>query len=374
MKLEKIKRDFISYMEEVHGANPYPRNLFGCLMAVLIEKEPVSQERIMELTGYSQATVSLTIQKIQLLLPLRAVKKMGDRKHYYVYDDAPNSFVLDLLQRRVYVQDIDPKLIESMLNKVRKRAGRDNELAQFETYLDNMRLYLTLIHEMRSASVEPFKQALAAGSLEGTTLQDASVLKKSELAEFITKLSEITSVVEHEIPVESSSHELRVLKNEYFTGIKTNLNPLFSQAIANQLVVVHSVLLEGLTTQDQIEKTTLLPRSTISEVLAQAAQRGIIRVSGLRPKFYHSTISLSDLMLASFDRVANYISSVRTRLSDFVTTTQKVRRKSEEATEFLDFLMGLENAYSFALSFSVNMKVQTVRHLKEEYDRGFAFI
>ncbi|MHA1960613.1 MAG: hypothetical protein ACW99U_10290 [Candidatus Thorarchaeota archaeon] len=373
MKLEKVKRDFISYMEKVHGANPYPRNLFGCLMSVMIESEPVSQERIMELTGYSQATISLTIQKLQLLLPIRTVKKKGDRKRYYVYDDAPTSFVLDLLQRRVDVQDIDPKLIESMLDKVRKRADQDQELAQFETYLDNMKLYLALIHEIRSASVEPFAQALASGSLEGLTLQDASVLKKGELADFITTLKEITSVSEHEIPVENGRHDLLLLKNEYFTGIKTSLNPLFSQAIANQLVVVHSVLLEGCTTQEQIEQTTLLPRSTISEVLTHAAKRGIIKVSGSRPKQYESAISISDLMLASFDRVADYISLVKTRLSEFVTVARRVRPESSEVTEFLKFLVGLENAYLFALAFSINMKVQTVRQLKEEYDQGFVF-
>jgi len=374
MKLEKVKRDFISYMEEVHGGNPYPRNLFGCLMSVLVEKEPVSQERIMELTGYSQATVSLTIQKIQLLLPIRTVKKKGDRKHYYVYDDAPTSFVLDLLQRRVVVQDIDPKLIESILEKLGKRTDQDKGLARFQSYLDNMKLYLALIHENRSASVEPFKQALATGSLEGLTLQDTSVLKEGEPAEIITRLGGITSVAEHEVPAESGPRDLLLLKNEYFNGIKTNLNPLFSQAIANRLMVVHSVMLEGCATQNQIEQTTLLPRSTISEVLSHGVKRGIIKVSGLRPKLYHSAISFSDLMLASFDRVANYIALVRTRLSEFVSTARKVRPRSKEAAEFLDFLVGLEKAYSLALAFSVNMKVQTVRQLREQYDQGFTFI
>jgi DNA-binding transcriptional regulator GbsR (MarR family) len=374
MELEKVKRDFISYMEEVHGRNPYPHNLFGCLMAVLVEREPISQERIMELTGYSQATVSLTIQKIQLLLPIRTVKKKGDRRRYYVYGDAPTSFVLDLLHRRVDVQDIDPSLIESILSKVGRRVNEDKELTRFKTFLDNLKLYLSLIHENRSTSVEPFKQALAAGSLEGLDLQDASFLRKGELAEFTAKLSEITSVSEHEVPVESGPHDSLVLKNEYFTGIKTNLNPLFSQALANRLMVVHSVLLEGCTTQNRIEQTTLLPRSTISEVLSQVVERGIIEVSGLRPKLYHSAISFSDLMLASFDRVANYISSVRTRLSEFVSTAKKVRPKSMEASEFVDFLVNLENAYTLALAFSVNMKVQTVRQLREEYNRGFVFI
>lgn len=374
MNLEKIKRSFISYMEEVHSGNPYPRNLFGCLMSILTERESVSQERIVELTGYSQATVSLTMQKIQLLLPVRKVKKKGDRKHYYLYDGAPTDFVLDLLQRRVDVHDVDPKLVESVLEKTKAESGEDVRFSQFKTYLENMKLYLTLIHENRAASVEPFKQALAASSVDGLNLEDASVLEKGELADFIASLRKVTSISENEAPAESSSRDLLHLKNEYFTGIKTNLNPLFSQAIADQLVVVHSVLIESCITQDQIERTTLLPRSTISEVLGNAVKRGIIRVSGSRPKLYHPVASFSDLMLASFDRVGAYISSVMTRLTEFVAATRKVGTKSKEATGFLDFLKGLRKAYSLALAFSLNMKVQTARQLREEYKLGFVFM
>ncbi|MFX0107915.1 MAG: hypothetical protein ACFE7R_06515, partial [Candidatus Hodarchaeota archaeon] len=359
MKLKNVKRDFIRYMEEVHGANPYPRNFFGCVMAISSENEPVSQERIMELTSYSQATVSLAIQKIQLLLPIRVIKKKGDRKNYYMYDDAANSFVLDLLQRRVDVQDVDINLVDSMLEKVNRWDNEEGDIRQFRIYLKNMRLYLNLNHRMRSANVEPFKQALASGSLKNLGLQDASVLATGVLSEFLSKLKKSTSITEHEFPDAKGqmTGEILLLKNEYFTGIKTYLNPLFSQAIANQLVVVHCVLLEGYVTQDQIEQITLLPRSIISEVLAYAAKRGIIEVTGSRPKYYRLVISFSDLMLASYDRVANYIGLVTKKLSEFVKMTREVRPKSQAAADFLDFLKKLENAYKLAHSFSVNMKV-----------------
>jgi DNA-binding transcriptional regulator GbsR (MarR family) len=372
MKLEKLKRDFISYMEEVHSGNPYPRNLIGCLMAISVDSEPVSQERIMELTGYNRATVSLAIQKIQLLLSVRTVKKKKDRRHYYVYENAAHAFVLDLLQRRVDVQDIDTKLIDSLLRKARDREDR-NELAQFETYLENMHLYLNLIHEIRSASVVPFKHALAAGSTEGLSLEDTEVLEEGELASFLIELKE-TSSKDTDFIHQDHPHDFVQLKNEYFTGIKTGLNPLFSQDIANRLIVVHSILVAGQTTQEQIEQVTLLPRSTISEVLTQVVQRGIIRVSGSRPKYYEPAISFSNLMLASFDRVANYISSVGVKLSDFRKVAMKVSRKPNEEAAFVEFLRDLEDAYSLALEFSRSMKVKTVKRLKEEFERGFVFI
>ena len=152
MKIEKIKRDYIEYMEEVHGVYMYPRNFFGCLLSIIIESEPISQERIMALTGYSQATVSLTIQKIQLLMPIRSLRKVGDRRHYYMYEDPPEGFLLDLLRKRVDAQDIDLSLIEKTLLKLRKKESGSSGYKRFLNYLENMLFYYTLIHKKQGTN------------------------------------------------------------------------------------------------------------------------------------------------------------------------------------------------------------------------------
>ena len=374
MNLERIKREFIAYMELVHGANQYPRNFFGCLLSIIIESEPVSQERIMELTGFSQATVSLTIQKIQLLMPIRALKKVGDRKLYYMYDGPPEGFLLDLLRRRVDVQDIDIQLIEKMLLKLRETDIGKAGNKRFLNYLNNMLLYSNLIHELRSSGVEPFKRFLEAGSLDEMDLKDSKVLNKGTLADFLIELSK-KSIDTESFRDESLIDSLQ-LKIEYFTGIKATLNPLYSQALANQLIVMHNVLLEGSTTQEWIEKSTLLPRSTISEVLTQLVKRGVIKVAKKdrsKTKLYHSTVSFSELMLASIDRVIEYESTVRKHLSDFIAMTRKIHPVSKETKRFLEFLRNLKKAYTFAQKFSKNMKVEFVVRLKNEFDRGFVF-
>ena len=64
----------------------------------------------------------------------------------------------------------------------------------------------------------------------------------------------------------------------------------------------------------------LLPRSTISEVLAQSVKIGIVGVTkkqGLRIKLYQPAISFTDLMLGNYDLVARHISEVMPRLSDY---------------------------------------------------------
>ncbi len=377
MKLEKIKREFIRYMEEVHGGDPYPRNFYGCLLSIIIESEPVGQERIMELTGYSQATVSLTIQKIQLLMPVRRIRKAGDRKVYYQYDD-PNQFILDITHRRVDVQDVDTKSVEPILERVESKVGQNSTYQRFLLYLRNLLLYLNLIHELRTENAEHFENALNKGYIDEFNLQDLSVLESGKLADFIVRLREASKQKGKVSSRENSgSQEYLSMKREYFSQIKSSLNPLYSQALANNFMIIHDVIIEGRTTQKQIERSTRLPRSTISEVLTQIVHRGVLKVTkkkGSRIKYYELAIPFSDLMLGYFDRGANYILTVRNRLSEFVEEVRKIRSKSTESKKFLGFLENLEKAYSFSLAFSLNMKVNMVQRLKDEYEEGFEFI
>jgi DNA-binding transcriptional regulator GbsR (MarR family) len=378
MKLEKIKREFVKYMEAVRAGDPYPRKFFGCLIAILIEPEPASQARTMKLTGYSQAAVSQTLQKIQLLMPLRTIKKRGERKHYYIYDGSLEQFILDLWQKRLEAQAIDIRHFESMSENVRERAGENPALTRFSDYLNNMMLYQTLVHELRTIGVDQFKQAIESGSLDSLSLRDAKALERGTLADFLVNLRLATIEPDINPPLKGDDRsEYLLVKNEYYSSIKVNLNPLYSQSVANQLLVIHDVFLEGRTTQEQIESSTLLPRSTISEILRQSVERGILAVTkkeGSRTKLYQPAISFVDLMLGNFNQLEKHIALAIPRLSDFISKTRKIRPKSKEAMKFLDVLKNLKKVYAFTQEFSRSMKAEMVIKLKEEHDRGFTFI
>jgi DNA-binding transcriptional regulator GbsR (MarR family) len=376
MTLEKIKREFIAYMEGAHSGYPYPRNLFGCLLAILVEPNPVTQERIMELTGYSQTAVSLTIQKIQLLFPVKKIKKSGDRKHYYIYDGSPNSFLLDLTRKRVDVQDIDLNFIQAMLEKAQEMEKRSKSIGRFIDYLNNMKLYLSQNHALRTASADSFKTALVSGSMKGINLQDSRLLEEAELANFLKQLREVSSSAnDSPLGKSESSDEYLSLKRDYFSGLKENLNPLYSQELVNRMIVFHYILLEGRATQDAIEEATLLPRSTVSESLKNPVERGLLKVQKKsRTKIYQSGISFVELQLGSYDRAALFFHTVNEKLSKLVKDAQTIRPVSENVKSFLSILETFEQAYSFTLAFSRHMKVEMVKILKDEYERGFVFI
>ncbi|MHA2462876.1 MAG: hypothetical protein ACXAEJ_16745 [Candidatus Thorarchaeota archaeon] len=202
-------------------------------------------------------------------------------------------------------------------------------------------------------------------------------LEKGVLADFLEnlRLESIETDVGHTFKDEELREYLS-LKNEYFTNIKVNLNPLYSQVVANQMLVLHDVFLDGYKTQEQIEESTLLPRSTISEILAQSVKRNIVKVTkkeGSRTKFYQPAISFVDLMLGNFDQLAKHISIVMPRLSEFISMTHKITPRSKKTRKFLEVLRNIKKAYSFTREFSKSMKVEMVIRLKEELERGFVF-
>jgi len=374
MTLEEIKREFIRYMEATRVGDPYPKKFMGCLMAILIEHEPISQERMMSLTGYSQASVSLALQKIQLLMPVRMVRKRGDRKRYYTYEDSPASFILDLWQKRLEVQGIDIDQIKVMIQRVKEKSIKDPAIHRFLDYLNNMQLYLSLIHSLRAFSIGLFEGMTKADSYSDLGMLENDTLNPPEIEDFLQKLR--LKPMDPELDEEPSRAYLR-LKNEYYTGMKTNLNPLYSQNIANQMMVVHDVFLEGLTTQEMIEESTLLPRSTISELLALFVKLGAILVTkkeGTRIKLYRPAISFTDLMLSYGERLSRDAQAGKSKMSEFIKMTRKVRPISKESKKFIDVLDGLLKAYAFTHEFSMIFKAKMVTKLKEKHDRGLVFI
>ncbi len=377
MPLEKIKREFVKFMEENRRGEPYPRNFLGCLVSILVEPEPISQERIEEITGYSRTTIILTLQRIQLLFPIRKVRKQGDRKNYYEYDGSPERFILDLWQKRIEAQALDIEQIEAMRTRIEGKSVTNPAYKRFFDYLNNMHLYLSLIHSLRKTSVEAFNAFIDAESFDDLHLHELSVLEKGELADFLDYLKGVSIKSDLSCLDKRTLKEYLLLRNEYFTGIKANLNPLYSQSVANQTMVLHCVLIEGSITQEQIEESTLLPRSTISEILTPIVKIGLIKVSkktGSRIKWYSPTMSFAELMLSYFDVIGNQVSEAKPHISNFASRVRKLRSRSRNVKKVIEVLEKFEMAYLFTLKLSESLKVEMVQRLKNAYDDGFEFI
>jgi DNA-binding transcriptional regulator GbsR (MarR family) len=371
MTVDDLKRELIEYMEKVHGSR-YHRNFFGCLTALLVEDGPTTQERIMELTQYSRASVSLALQKIQLTLPVRVLKILGDRKHYYEYQGGPEQFLVDILNRRTDIPDIDLEMIHTIQKKVEMKVQEHASYCKLWNYLKELQLYLELMHSVRKKNLEKFKMVLQSGSFDELNLPEASALNSGKIANFLNTLmtSEDPSKIEHEPTRGKLPLPYIELKREYFRGIKTGLNPLYAQSVANLLIIVHDVIIEKATTQEAIQESTQLPRSTISDVLSLAVDEGVIKVEkfpGSRTKVYRPAISLVKLILNYYDRAFAYASNTRKKIVDVVNGMQDITPEDSEFMVFLEKLNVLKRAYTITEEFTIRAKAEFVKELMSEY-------
>jgi hypothetical protein len=190
-------------------------------------------------------------------------------------------------------------------------------------------------------------------------------------------LQELRSKESNQELDETPSREYLLLKNEYYSGIKANLNPLYSQKVANQMMVIHDVFLESIVTQEMIENSTLLPRSTISELLALFVKLGVIEVAkkeGTRIKLYSPAISFADLMLSYSARLSRDALAGKSQMSEFIKMIRKLRKTSKESKKILNVLSSFAKAFAFTHDFTVHFKAKLVTKLKEESDRGFVLM
>jgi DNA-binding transcriptional regulator GbsR (MarR family) len=78
-----IKREYIRETLEHAAPVGRRREIAAVSLALILSPDPITQEEIMEVTGYGRSTVSENLAKIEEMNVLSVVKKSGDRKKYY---------------------------------------------------------------------------------------------------------------------------------------------------------------------------------------------------------------------------------------------------------------------------------------------------
>ena len=94
MSIDSLKRNIIEFFESVLHTKNFPKNYFAVALAILVEQRDITQDRIIELTGYSKTTISQITNQIQMNFPLNIFKKPKNRKKYYSISVSVREFML----------------------------------------------------------------------------------------------------------------------------------------------------------------------------------------------------------------------------------------------------------------------------------------
>ncbi|MFX1255896.1 MAG: hypothetical protein ACFFCZ_30095 [Promethearchaeota archaeon] len=374
MRLDDIKKQFIRFMEDIHTHYAYPKNFFGCLMAILIEQRPTHQKRIMKLTGYSRTTVSETLTKIQMNLPLEQIRIPGERKKFYKYGDDPTSFMIDFLDVVLESKEVKMDYIPPILDEIKVYSEKHPRFRSFKRFLETIYYEFNLYFNLLEESKEEFKGILKTGNIDNSKIHELSSSRSEEMTSFIQKILEPSNQLvefdESKSKMDTRLFETYIqLKHRYYQKIREVIGPLRSQQAVYLPIIYQNILIEPEpVTQEEIQIATTLQRSIISEVLQFLAQQGLVKVfkkPGDLKKYYTNTISWSGLVLNRFNRFFNYTKLVKEKINNLTEQLEIINDNSEEFDSLLAFFEKMYTAYDLIDQYVQGLQVKFLKILRE---------
>lgn len=152
LQVEPLTRDFLEIASEVGPASGYDHLSANIIALLFLEPEEVSMEELVEMTGYSKASIS---QKLKILVPMGFVKRRtrpGSKKIYlYMEKDV---FIIwkeqikhQFLPEIRIVKDKVPQLIEKYKNK-ELTSEQEEKLHLIEKYYSQILQVETIINSL----------------------------------------------------------------------------------------------------------------------------------------------------------------------------------------------------------------------------------
>lgn len=369
---DHLKHEFIQYMEEIHSSLLYPKNFFGCMMAVFVEQQPITQDRIEILTGYSKTTISQMLALIQVNFPLKQIKKLGDRKKYYIIEIPVKDFMLTFLNMIVHGYEDKVDFLLPLLDELAELKAEHPRFANFEHFLRKMhesgKFYLQLIH----TTTEDFKSIITTGKIDASEVLSMSLVDSPDNLRFIQKLMEVPKIPDtfpEYPPMEKDLEEKYIaFKQRFYHEFRENLTSGESQIITARSVIGTEVLLEQHPlTQEEIEIATGIPRSIVSEIVNRLVEWGMmqeLKKPGDRKKYYVMVQSWENRMIRRFKVNTSYATRIQGYLRNLKQRAQQGYASEEpETKEHSDFIFFLEQMLQVYVQFEQYYKLLEMKYL-----------
>lgn len=159
--LDQIKRVFITKMismsTELLGGN---EDLIAAFLALMIEKDPVTQDELIKLTGSSRSNISRVLSIMVDLKILDITKKQKDRKKYYKSKTSFEDYGLGKLKRvQGYYAQIQMMMQKKFLPDLKKidppsesdKKEKERLINFFQDNISFFNIFITFSNAMHSA-------------------------------------------------------------------------------------------------------------------------------------------------------------------------------------------------------------------------------
>ncbi|MFX0095871.1 MAG: hypothetical protein ACFFBD_29300 [Candidatus Hodarchaeota archaeon] len=370
MKIDDIKKEFIQFMEKVHTQYAYPKNFFACLMAILIEQHPITQDRIMELTRCSRTTVSQLLTQIQMNLPIKQVRIPGKRNKFYEYTSEPTDFMIDIFISNLESEEFKVDYIPPIIEEISPYSEKHPIFSNFKHFLETLYHHFSLYFDVLSKSREEFISIIKADKAVISKLKEYNKMQPEKIAK-ILKSQEIES----DEPKSEMDPELFKtyiqFKRKYFQKIREVIGPLRSQKATYYVIIFQNILIEQEPiTQEEIQDSTGYQRSIISDTLQILIQQGLVKVfrkPGDLKKYYQNTISGDQMVFNRFKRVSGYTKTVKTKIDSLIEQLKNFKDDSSEYQSTKTFFEKMYQAYDNAEQYIEALEIKFLSRFSKNY-------
>ncbi|MCP4764322.1 MAG: hypothetical protein GY870_21290 [archaeon] len=385
MDLTDIKKKFIQFMESEHNKIGILKNYFGCLIAIMIEQpQPINQDRIEELTGYSKSVISRTLDQIRINYPLNQVKIKGERRIYYEIDVPPEKLMIYLFKHLIeYFKpsfDFVPGLIEKMepyMDKHEKFKNFRDFLLKYSNYSKNFSEIAALIPEN----------------------PDKVIPRTNEMQNYYDEVTKpprtITEIYDSEPKMEEDLLNTYIsIKNDFFQELLgEQAGPMSNQKTLDMAKVIFELLIEpSPLTQDDIMESTGCSKSIVSVTLKMLEMRKSVTVRKMKikkvdsdnneskiedlvkkksstprkRKYYQSKVSFYGYQLMKFEFNFKYSQVIIEKIEQMITKIKKIEKNTEESKIVIGFFEKMREGYENYEMFMRNMENKLILNFMDE--------
>jgi DNA-binding transcriptional regulator GbsR (MarR family) len=345
-RLLQLKIDYLAFMEQVHGALGFEPNLIGVLFSLLLEGDYITQDRIMELTGFSRSTVSETLKKLtgpSSSFPILVTRKPGDRRKFYYCPLDFDDYVMTFFTSATTASDFSEEIVREMLFRI-ESLGTDSREAQhmrgFFTYLLNVVIYIQDLLEYTGGHMEKF-------------FKDPNYSPEFEGAEF-----EVMKKTHSEFPIK----RFRQKKDDSILGIKSDYIRMTLDKAApvgrrREIAAVSLALIlsPDPVTQEEIMEVTGYSRTTVSENLTNIEELNalsVVKKPGDRKKYYRSILKLDGYGTQKFQiQRSGYSQIVRLIEDRFIPELNKIPLEKSRKQKIENFFKKNVRAYGLIIKY-----------------------
>ncbi|MFX1247565.1 MAG: hypothetical protein ACFFBQ_09300 [Promethearchaeota archaeon] len=347
-----IKREFIKFMEEKHSGLLFPKNFFGCMMAVFIEQEPITQDKIKELTNYSKTTISQMLTLLQVNFPVIQIKKLKIRKKFYTINMTAREFMITFLRMLIEAYKDKVDFILPLIEEIQPCITKHQKFRDFSEFLRKSYEYGTLYLNLFSDTTDEFHTLIKTGDIDTNHLFNANLLNSPESQTYIQSLLNppklpISVPIQRIGDKELSKIYIR-LKNKFYQKFRENLTSARSQtAIARTILGTELFLENRPLTQKELEQASGFQRSIISDTLKSLLNMKMVQLikkPGDRKKYYIIVQSWDTRTIHRFRLNIRYAAEMRQSISDLIDKTSQIK-PGEDINSLLVFFQEIHHSY-----------------------------